>query len=207
MQQENLLYEQHQACMRVSVHELTRASRGAWVGHHSLPRRTTPITQSCSQRQQLDHSRALPRACLFVSETNVIATAAMVTLHLPGCLRAEWGSECRGEDRQREVAASVLHSVSVREIYLTSCTLYLNTEDIPNITWPLLRRGCTGGGWWNQGNELQETDGTQTLMHSCLIVVGQNFQKQMDNWLENQVTWTEPLCWLCWFCSISLWKA
>lgn len=131
-----------QACMRVYVHGFTRTSRGAWVGHQSLPRRTTPITQSRSQRQQLDHSCGLRCARLFVSETNVIATAAMVTLHLPVCLHAEWGRESEGEDRQREVVVSVLHSLCGRDIYLTSCTLYLNTEDIPNITWPLLSRGC-----------------------------------------------------------------
>lgn len=91
----------------------------------SPPRRTTPITQSRSQRQQLDHSRVLPRACLFISETNVIATVAMVTLHLPVCLRAEqeeWKQRWR--QAEREVAVSVLHSVYVREIYLTSCTLF-----------------------------------------------------------------------------------
>lgn len=131
-------------CAHVCACGLTRTSRGAWVGHPSLPRRTTPITQRRSQRQQLDHSCALPLACLFITETNVIATAAMVTLHLPLCLRAERGSESRGEDRQREVVVSVLHCVCLREMYLTSCTLYLNTEDIPNFTWPLLSRGCTG---------------------------------------------------------------
>lgn len=151
MQQEKLLYKYHQACWRVCVHELTGPSRGAWVGHQSLPRRTTPITQSRSQRQQLDHSCALCCAHLFISETNVIATAAMVTLHLPVCFRAEWGSESGGEDKQRqEVPVSVLHSVCVREIYLTPCTLYLNTEDIPNITWLLFSGG--GGGFATQAS-------------------------------------------------------
>lgn len=103
---------------------LTRTSQGAWVGHQSLPRRTTPITQRRSQRQQLDHSRSVPCACLFISETNVIATVAMVTLHLPVCLRAEWGSESGGEDRQREVAVSVLHCVCERDIFDLVHTLF-----------------------------------------------------------------------------------
>lgn len=73
----------------------------------SPPRHTTPITQSRSQRQQLDHSCALPRARLVVSETNVIATVAMVTLHLPVCLcteKREWKRRWRQAERSGSVS-------------------------------------------------------------------------------------------------------
>lgn len=78
----------------------------------SPPRHTTPITRRCSQRQQLDHSCAFPGACLVVSETNVIAIVAMVTLHLPVCLRTE-KREWKRRWRQAERSGSVSFTLCV----------------------------------------------------------------------------------------------
>lgn len=127
----------------VCVHRLTRTSRGAWVGHQSLPRCTTPITQS--QPTSTVGSLLCASPCAPIRQwdkcysncSHGYATFASGPL----CQAGEWNRRWRQAERS---SCGVSFTLRAWEIYLTSCTLYLNTEDIPNIPLPLLGRGCTG---------------------------------------------------------------